>query len=317
MTAPRVATADEPRFGARLRYDRVTKWFGTVAALMDVSFEIGCEVVGLVGRNGVGKSTLMKLGAGLLQPSQGEVRIGDQRAGSRLARAQVGFCADVDRFVEHTSALGFVAGLLQLQGLSRRAAGERAEQVLRELDLGEHLHRALGALSKGMRQRVRLAQALAHQPSMVLLDEPMTGLDPVARSEVAAIVRALPSRGVGVLVSSHVLHELETIVDRVVLVHEGRLLAQGKVDELRQQLPEQAHRVRLAATEPRQLAATLLGWPQVTGVRVDGDGLIVEVGAAHGFYEALTGLGASWPGGLLAVQPLDDDLAAVFGYLIG
>lgn len=317
MNSPSEGRPGAAPFEARLCYDRVTKWFGTVAALMDVSFEIGCEVVGLVGRNGVGKSTLMKLAAGLLQPSQGAVRIGTHVAGSRRARAQVGFCADVDRFVEQTSALRFVADLLRLQGWPRRPAADRAEQVLRELDLGEHLHRPLGALSKGMRQRVRLAQALAHEPSLVLLDEPMTGLDPVARSEVAAIVRALPARGVGVLVSSHVLHELETIVDRVVLVHEGRLLAQGKVDELRQQLPEQAHRVRLAAGDARQLAATLLGWPQVTGARVDGDGLIVEVGAAHGFYEALTGLGASWPGGLQAIQPLDDDLAAVFGYLIG
>ncbi|MFM1873330.1 MAG: hypothetical protein RL398_2752 [Planctomycetota bacterium] len=304
-------------FGSTLRFVRATKWFGSVAALMDVSFEVGGEVVGLVGRNGVGKSTLMKLAAGLLRPSQGEVRIGEHPAGSRAARARVGFCADIDRFVEHSTPHRFLTGLLRYQGLGSRVAKDRAAAVLADVDLAEHMHRRLGALSKGMRQRVRLAQALAHEPELVLLDEPMTGLDPVARSEVAAIIRRLPASGVGVLVSSHVLHELEAIVDRVVLVHQGRLLAQGKVGELRKQLPEQAHRVRVGGARARELAATLVAWPQVAGVKVEDGGVIVEVGAAPGFYEALTALGAEWRDGIDAIEPLDDDLASVFGYMIG
>lgn len=299
-----------------LSFDRVTKWFGTVVALMDVSFDVGCEVVGLVGRNGVGKSTLMKLAAGLLQPDQGRVVVGGLSAGSRTARGTTGFAADIDRFPEHVSAHRFLCWLLRYQGLPRRSAAERAAQVLHELDLAAVMERPLRTLSKGMRQRVRLAQALAHQPRLVLLDEPMTGLDPMARSEVAAILRRLPERGVGVLVSSHVLHELEALVDRVVLVHQGRLLAEGRVDELRRQVPEQAHRVRIAVTDPRLLAAQLVQWPQVRSLHVQEGSVDVEV-QAHGFYEALTSLGCQWQGGLQAITPLDDDLASVFGYMVG
>ncbi len=300
-----------------LSFVRVTKWFGTVAALMDVSFAVGREVVGLVGRNGVGKSTLMKLAAGLIAPSQGSVTIAGEPAGSMAARAMIGFSADVDRFPEHLSAHRFLTWMLRYHGLSRRRAADRAAAVLTELDLQAAMERPMRTLSKGMRQRVRLGQALAHEPQLLLLDEPMTGLDPVARSEVAAILRQLPQRGVGVLISSHVLHELETMVDRVVLVHQGRLLAEGRVDELRRQVPEQAHRVRIAACEPRELAARLATWPQVLGLQVHDSSIDVEVSGALGFYEALTALGAEWPDGLQAITPLDDDLAAVFGYMIG
>ncbi|MCA8966798.1 MAG: ABC transporter ATP-binding protein, partial [Planctomycetes bacterium] len=255
--------------------------------------------------------------AGLITPSQGHVTVAGKPAGSKAARAAVGFSADVDRFPEHLSAHRFLTWMLRYNGLSRRRAADRAAAVLTELGLQAAMERPLRTLSKGMRQRVRLGQALAHEPRLLLLDEPMTGLDPVARSEVAAILRQLPQRGVGVLVSSHVLHELETMVDRVVLVHQGRLLAEGRVDELRRQVPEQAHRVRVAAADPRALAARLSTWPQVRGLQVQETSIDVEVFGAHGFYEALTALGAEWPEGLQAITPLDDDLAAVFGYMIG
>lgn len=308
---------NEASGGAELRFDHVTKWFGTVVALMDVSFHVGREVVGLVGKNGVGKSTLMKLAAGLLTPSQGRVWVGEDRAGSLRARARVGFCPDLDRFQENRTPMQFLSGLLALQGWSVEQSKQRAVQLLHELDLAAQVDRPLHTLSKGMRQRVRLAQALAHAPEMVLLDEPMTGLDPVARSEVQQIIKALPSRGVGVLVSSHVLHELEALVDRVALVHQGRLLAQGKVAELRSAMPEQAHRVRILGSEPRRLAATILAMEQVESVACRNGEVIVEVGNSHGFYESLTQLGAQWPDGITAIEPMDDDLAAVFGYLIG
>ena len=300
-----------------LRFDRVTKWYGAIAALLDVSFAVGREVVGLVGKNGVGKSTLMKLAVGLLRPSQGEVRVGVHRAGSAAARADVGFCPDVERLYEELSGVTFVAWMLRYHGFSAAAARGRAEEVLGELGLAEHMRRRIREYSKGMRQRVRLAQALAHRPRFVLLDEPMTGLDPVARSELAQTIRRLPGQGVGVLVSSHVLHELEAVVDRVVLVHQGRLLAQGRVGELRAQLPSQPHRLRIAAARQRELAACLVSWPQVQQVRVHDDALEVSVAGEMGFYEALTRLGASWQGGIHEIVPLDDDLASLFGYLVG
>lgn len=302
---------------ALLEFAHVTKWYGRIAALMDVSFSVGREVVGLVGKNGVGKSSLMKLAVGLLRPSQGEVRIAGMPATARAARAQVGLCPDVDRLYEDLSGVTFVAWMLRFHGFGLAAARQRAGEVLTDLGLGEHMQRRIREYSKGMRQRVRLAQALAHRPRVVLLDEPMTGLDPVARAELARAIRALPGQGVGVLVSSHVLHELETVVDRVVLVHQGRLLANGRVGELRAQVPSRPHRLRVAGARLRELAAHLVAWPQVLAVHVADDALEIEVGGEPEFYSALTRLGATWSGGIHEVVPLDDDLASVFGYLVG
>jgi ABC-2 type transport system ATP-binding protein len=313
MTAPQDAGGDTPM----LEFANVAKWYGPIAALLDVSVRVGREVVGLVGKNGVGKSTLMKLAVGLLAPSQGEVRVAGHRAGSRAARALTGFSPDGDRLYEDLTGAIFVTWMLRYHGFSRGDARARSDEVLTQLGMAEHMHRPIHEYSKGMRQRVRLAQALAHRPSFVLLDEPMTGLDPVGRSELAAWIRELPSQGVGVLVSSHVLHELEAIADRVVLLHQGRLLAEGRVAELREQLPARPHRVRIRAPRLRELAATLAGWPQVLGLRFTDDALEVALAGEPAFYDDLTRLGADWTGGLQEVLPLDDDLAAVFGYLVG
>lgn len=302
---------------AMLEFANVTKWYGHIAALTDVSFRVGREIVGLVGKNGVGKSSLMKLAAGLLAPSQGRVQVAGHAAGTLPARALVGFCPDLDRLYERLSAVQFVAWMLRFHGWSARDARARAAEVLTELGLAENMHRAIREYSKGMRQRVRLGQALAHRPAFVLLDEPMTGLDPVARAELARRIRDLPARGVGVLISSHVLHELEALVDRVVLVHQGRLLAEGAVAELRGRLPARPHRLRVVGDRPRELAARLLACDHVAAVRVaDGGALEVDVSGDPAFYRELTGIGASWNGGLREVAPLDDDLASVFGYLV-
>lgn len=301
---------------AILEFDGVTKWYGSVAALLDVSFDVRTDVVGLVGKNGVGKSTLMKLAVGLLAPSQGEVRVCGRPAQSLDARAQIGFCPDFDRLYEPLSGVEFVAWMLRYHGFGRAQAKRRAEEVLAELGLAENMHRRIREYSKGMRQRVRLGQALAHGPSFVLLDEPMTGLDPVARAELSEQIRELPRRGVGVLVSSHVLHELEAVADRVVLVHQGRLLAQGRIGELRDRMPDRPHRLRLRAAELRSLAAELAQWAPVEGVAVREDALEVSLLGQRDFYDRLTALAAGWPGGLHEIAPLDDDLAAVFGYLV-
>ena len=299
-----------------LQFDSVTKWYGSVAALLDVSFQVGTEVVGLVGKNGVGKSTLMKLAVGLLNPSQGHVRVCGLAANTREARARIGFCPDFDRLYEPLSGVTFVAWMLRYHGVAARVATKRAEAVLTELGLAENMHRPIREYSKGMRQRVRLGQALAHRPQFVLLDEPMTGLDPLARAELSDLIRDLPRRGVGVLVSSHVLHELEAVVDRVVLVHQGRLLADGKIDQLREQLPERPHRLRLRGARPREIAAQLAGWPEVEGVRFEGEALEVALSGYGAFYERFSDLASEWQGGIHELMPLDDDLAAVFGYFV-
>lgn len=301
----------------RLRYEGVSKWYGQVSALMEVSFSVGPEVVGLVGRNGAGKSTLMKLATGLLQPSLGEIRIDGHRAGTRAANAVLGLSPDLDKLYERCTGRQFVAWMLRLHGVSGRAADQRAGEVLDELGLGANMHRRIREYSKGMRQRVRLAQALAHRPKVLLLDEPMTGLDPIARHELSEHVRRLGREGIGVLVSSHVLHELEAIVDRVALVHQGRLVAEGAVSALRGQLREQPHRIRVHGRDPRALASRLAPMPQVLGLEIGADVLDVALNGEPGFYAALTAIGAEPSGLVQDLRPLDDSLASVFGYLVG
>jgi ABC-2 type transport system ATP-binding protein len=302
---------------ALVRYQSVSKWYGQVSALMDVSLSVGAEVVGLVGRNGAGKSTLMKLAGGLLNPSLGEVRICGAVAGSRDANAVLGFSPDIEKLYDRCSGRQFVSWMLRLHGYSASAARARAAETLDELGLGAHMHRPIREYSKGMRQRVRLAQALAHRPRALLLDEPMTGLDPIARHELSERIQQLGKSGLCVLVSSHVLHELEAIVDRVALVHQGRLVAEGPVSELRGQLSEQPHKVRIATKEPRALGSRLLALRHVLGIEIGQDGVNVALNGEPGFYAALTAIGAE-PNGLVhEVRPLDDSLASVFGYLVG
>lgn len=316
MTAVQQGAAPS-RGSALLRYESVSKWYGQVSALMDVSLSVGSEVVGLVGRNGAGKSTLMKLAGGLLSPSLGEVRIVGALAGSREANAALGFSPDIEKLYDRCSGRQFVAWMLRLHGLSGRDATVRAGETLDELGLGAHMHRPIREYSKGMRQRVRLAQALAHRPQALLLDEPMTGLDPIARHELSQRIQQLGKSGLAVLVSSHVLHELETIVDRVALVHQGRLVAEGPVSELRGQLREQPHKVRVGSADPRRLSASLVALPQVLGVEVGPLSIDVSLNGEPGFYGSLTELGAASRGLVEEVRPLDDSLASVFGYLVG
>lgn len=311
--APAAGAAAAPK----LSLQAVSKWYGPVSALVDVSFAMAGEVVGLVGRNGAGKSTLMKLCAGLLRPSLGTVTVCGAPAGSRDANAALGFSPDLDRLYEQVAGRTFVAWMLRLHGLGARAARERAGELLAAVGLAEHMHRPIREYSKGMRQRVRLCQALGHEPRVVLLDEPMNGLDPVARRDLARRIAALAREGRGVLVSSHVLHELEALADRVLFLHQGRMLADGRVAELRGQLRGRPHRLRLGSAAPRELATALVQLPQVQGVEVGAEGVDVALSGEPGFYAALTRLGAGPAALVREVTPLDESLESVFGYLVG
>ena len=302
---------------AHIEFRDVSKWYGQVSALTDVTLRCGPGVTGLVGRNGAGKSTLIKLAAGLLRPSTGSVALCDAAPSQRHARAVLGYCPDIDRFYEEMSGRTFVAWMLRLDGLSARAAKDRAGQVLDELGLGDAMHRKIAGYSKGMRQRVKLAQALGKRPQVLLLDEPLTGLDPVARHQVTQVVKAIGQQGACVLVSSHVLHELQSFAEAgVALVHQGRLLAHGAVADLRAQLEERPHRLRLRSERPRDLAAQLAALDVVASVAVGDDDVRIETRAMAGAFSELTRLGASADGLITELLPLDDDLEAVFGYLV-
>jgi ABC-2 type transport system ATP-binding protein len=299
-----------------LEFLSVSKWYGQVSALTDVTLALNPGVTGLVGRNGAGKSTLIKLACGLLRPSQGLVQLHGKPPAHAAARAGLGLCPDVERLYEGSTGLQFVAWMLRLQGASARGARARAAEVLAELGLGDAMHRRIKTYSKGMRQRVKLAQAVAHEPGIVLLDEPLTGLDPVARVEFGDRIRALGEQGRTVLVSSHVLHELQSVARTFVVIDRGRVLAEGPLAELREQLADRPRRLQLASRRPRELATRLARLDDVAGVRVTADGVTVEARGGTALGAQLTALGAEADGLIDELWPLDDDLESVFGYLV-
>ncbi|MEM7205082.1 MAG: ABC transporter ATP-binding protein [Planctomycetota bacterium] len=298
-----------------LEFAGVSKWYGQVAAITEVSLRIGPGVTGLVGQNGAGKSTLMKLACGLLRPSLGQVRVNGGSPDRVATRRQIGFCPDLDRFYERLSGRRFVTWMLRASGLGRSAAATRAGEVLERLGLADAMDRQIRGYSKGMRQRVKLALTLAHEPAVVLLDEPLTGLDPVARHEVGELVRGLGHGGAAVLVSSHVLHELQAFADLFVLMHQGRIVAEGALAELRAQLAERPRRLALRSDQPRRLARRLCELDQVSAVEIDARGVVIETTGGAQLSQRLTALGAE-SGLVRELLPLDDSLEAVFGYLV-
>lgn len=299
---------------ASLEFVATSKWYGQVSALTDVSVRFGPGVTGLVGQNGAGKSTMMKLAAGILRPSYGQVTIVGEPPWSPRARRNLGYASDIDRYYEQQSGYAFVSWMLRLSGFGRGAARRRAAELLEELGLTDAMHRKIAGYSKGMRQRVKLAVALGHSPRVLLMDEPLTGLDPIARQEVIALMRRLGDEGAAVVVSSHVLHELQTVADRVVLIHQGRMLASGAVAEIRDQIEDRPRRLFLAAASPRELAQRLFEQTDITDVSLTEGGVELSTQGGHSVYQFLTELGVA---GLIdEVLPLDDSLESVFGYLV-
>ena len=305
--------------GAVLEARRVSKWFGEVIAVNGSSLAVGPGVTGLLGLNGAGKTTLFKLLAGLIEPSQGEVLV----YGRRLRREvglfrRIGFCPESEAMPDWLTGREFVALMLRLMGTPAPQIGPRADAILARLHLADAAHRRIGGYSKGMRQKVKMAQALAHDPDIVFLDEPLNGMDPVSRHEIIALVSELGRAGKTILVSSHILPEIETMTRNIVLIHHGKVLAEGDITEIRDLIRDRPTIVAFTSSDPRRLAAFLAGQELVVGVELDDRGRVVaRTDHAVGFYRAL-------PAWLLAeglpveeIETLDDSLQAVFDYLVG
>jgi ABC-2 type transport system ATP-binding protein len=237
---------------ARLSASGLTKWFGQVIAVNDLSFESDAPVVGLLGPNGAGKSTLIKLLVGQLKPSKGEVRLlGETPWANPRLMARLGYCPEHDRFYESLTAVDFVQLLNRLHGYPGDTARYLAGEALEQLGLTAQAGRPISDLSHGMRQRLKLAQAVAHRPGVLILDEPLSGLDPINRSRLIELIRKQAAAGVTVLVSSHVLHELELITDHILLLHRGRMVAQGQVQRIRELIDAHPHRIGLMSSNDR------------------------------------------------------------------
>ena len=300
-----------------LEYVRASRWYGPVIALNDVSTTIGPGVTGLLGPNGAGKSTFLKLAAGQLAPSQGEVRLLGRTAwGSPEAFHRVGLCPETDAFWENLTGMQFLVALLQLTGFDAAESRRRAEAALAQVELLNAKDRKIGSYSKGMRQRVKLAQALAHDPEVLLLDEPVSGMDPLNRRRVIDLVKRLGREGRTVVVSSHILYEVEAMTRRVLLIHNGRILAEGDVREIRDLMDEHPHMVALRARDPRALARAVVGLPHVLSLSFapGGEWLTVQTGKPDEFYGALHE--AAIQAGVSEMYSPDEDLESVFRYLV-
>jgi ABC-2 type transport system ATP-binding protein len=299
-------------------FEGVSKWYGNVIGLNKLTLHIPAGVTGLLGPNGAGKSTLLQLATGQLRPSQGTVRVLGQPVWNNPAlMRQLGLCPEQDAFWEWMTGLDFIRTCARLTGMDRKAAAQAAEQSLSTVGMTQNMNRAIRGYSKGMRQRTKLAQALVHEPRVLFLDEPFTGTDPVGRHEMIEVIRGLGAAGRSVLVSSHVLYEVQALTQEIVLLHRGRLVAEGHVRQIRDLIDAHPHRIVLVCEDYRALAARVVGWEDVEGVKVlsEQSALLVETRKPDIFYGRLPALvtqGVS----LQEVYSEDDNLEAVFQYLV-
>jgi ABC-2 type transport system ATP-binding protein len=302
-----------------IEFDGVSKWYGNVIGLNKLTLKIPPGVTGLLGPNGAGKSTLLQLATGQLRPSQGTVRVlGQQVWDNPGLNRHVGLCPEQDAFYEWMSGYDFVRTCARLSGLSRSEAKSAAETAMTRVGMTEHMNRAIKGYSKGMRQRTKIAQSLVHEPRVLFLDEPLSGTDPVARRDLIDIIRGLANAGASVLVSSHVLHEIQSLTPNIVLLHRGRLVAEGHVREIRDLIDQHPHRIVLVCDQPRNLAARLAAWDDVTGIQFsDAESrILVETRQPDAFYTRLPALVASDGLTPREVYSEDDNLEAVFKYLV-
>ncbi|HET9370797.1 MAG TPA: ABC transporter ATP-binding protein [Vicinamibacterales bacterium] len=301
-----------------LAAEHLSKWYGQVIGLNDVSVHVPPGITGLLGPNGAGKSTFMKLITGQLKPSKGDVKVlGEPIWANPKLFFRIGFCPEQDAFYERMTGLEWVTALVRLNGLDERAAKAAAERALAQVDLMEAAHKKIGAYSKGMRQRVKLAQAIVHDPELLILDEPLSGMDPLGRRKTIRMIRDWARQGKSVLVSSHILHEIESMTANILLINNGRIIAEGNVHQIRDLIDTHPHTVHIRGENPRGLAREFLARADVISMRFEPGAVVIETGQPDAFYASLTELVAAGQSGTIEeVTSPDDNLQAVFKYLV-
>ncbi len=298
--------------------DHLSKWYGQVIGLNDVSVSIPPGITGLLGPNGAGKSTLLKLLTGQLRPSKGSITVlGEPVWGNPRIFFRIGFCPEQDAFYDRMTGLEWVAGLARLNGLDEQASLSAARYALERVDLMDAANKKIGGYSKGMRQRVKLAQALAHDPELLILDEPLSGMDPIARRRTIRLIKEWAREGRSILVSSHILHEIEAMTSSILLINNGRILAEGDVHQIRDLIDEHPHTVHVKAERPRDLARDFLTRDDVLSLKLEQGAIVVETSKPDSFYRYLTELAADGRAGeITEVTSPDDNLQAVFKFLV-
>jgi ABC-2 type transport system ATP-binding protein len=301
-------------------FDNVSKFYGEILGVNRVNLQIAPGITSLVGPNGAGKSTLMNLMTGLLRPTRGSISIlGIPTDQPEQLFRRVGYCTQFDSFPRGVTGREFINSFLLVHGYDRKQANALSQLAIERVNLVDAADRKVAAYSKGMRQRIRLAQSIAHQPAVLILDEPLNGLDPMVRAETIALFRKLASEGLHLIISSHILHEVDVMSDRVVLLNNGYIVAEGNIPGVRDEMQEHPMQILIRCDEPAKLAAYVFAQDHVVEARLHEDrrGLFVKTRDADRFYLLLNRAVAEGQVNVESVAPVDDDLSAVYQYLIG
>ena len=301
-----------------ITFGNVSRFYGEVLGINKVSLAIPPGITSLVGPNGAGKTTLMNLMTGLIHPSQGEIRVlgvapNDPQKLCRL----VGYCAQFDSFPKGLTGRQFIFSYLRLFGYPEAETAERTNTAIERVSMTAAADRPCAAYSKGMRQRIKLAQAIAHDPRVVVLDEPLNGLDPMARAETIALFQEWGNAGRHVIVSSHILHEVDRISDQVILLSHGYVVAEGQIQGVRSEVKEQPMQIVVRCDRPNDLAARLFQEGHVVEAKVAAGALLLRTRDADSFYLLLNRIILDTGLIVESVAPADDDVNAVYQYLIG
>ncbi|WP_405855582.1 ABC transporter ATP-binding protein [Streptomyces sp. NBC_00090] len=298
-----------------LHIDHVSRWFGNVVAVNDVTMAVGPGVTGLLGPNGAGKSTLINMMGGFLDPSTGSVTLDGQTIwGNESVYRQIGVVPEREAMYDFLTGREFVVANAELQGLGAK----EAQEALATVEMEYAQDRKISTYSKGMRQRVKMASALVHQPSVLLLDEPFNGMDPRQRMQLMDLLRRMGAEGRTVLFSSHILEEVEQLASHIEVIVAGRHAASGDFRKIRRLMTDRPHRYLVRSSDDRALAAALIADPSTAGIEVDHveGGLRVQAVDFGRFTELLPKVAKERGIRLLTVSPSDESLESVFSYLV-
>ncbi len=298
--------------------EQLSKWYGQVSGLNDVSVKIPPGVTGLLGPNGAGKSTFMKLMTGQLKPSKGTIKVfGEPVWRNPPVFFRIGFCPEQDAYYDRMTGIEWVTALVRLNGLTETEATDAAKRALEQVELVDAADKKIGAYSKGMRQRVKMAQALVHDPDLLILDEPLTGMDPLMRRKTIRFIKDWARAGKHIVVSSHILHEIESMTSNILLINNGRIVAEGNVHQIRELIDTHPHTVYVRGADPRALARKFLVEDDVLSLKFEPGAVVVETAKPDAFYARLTEMAANGDAGTIdEVASPDDNLQAVFRYLV-
>jgi ABC-2 type transport system ATP-binding protein len=298
---------------------KLSKWYGNVLGLSDVTLEIPQGITGILGPNGAGKSTFLKLITGQIKPNIGTVAINGQPVWNNFSLfSKIGFCPEQDAFYGELTGWEFITNLLKLHHLSPEEIENKARKALNIVELSEDKDRITRTYSRGMRQRLKFAQAIAHEPEIFILDEPLNGLDPLGRRRIIRLIKEYRGEGKTIIVSSHVLPEIEAMTKRIILIHQGKIFAQGDIHYIRDLIETHPHIISIKCNKPRLLAEKFIHEEYVLKIHFDpaSQSLLVETNNRDYFFERLPKLFLENAIEVEEIMSPDDNLQAVFDYLV-